>query len=112
MFHFQRSFSCFSIVEFQATMTPFNKKGPGAPTHVLVDMLGHPAVELTQAEDAVGSGARADLATPAAVSGSEDVLVLIVGIVAGIASCVAIFTVVCLLVRRRVRTRRFSATTR
>ena len=43
-------------------MTPFNKKGPGAPTHVLVDMLGHPAVELTQAEDAVqGSGARADL---------------------------------------------------
>jgi hypothetical protein len=58
-------------------MTPFNKKGPGAPTHVLVDMLGHPAVELTQAEDAVGSGARADLATPAAVSGSEDILVLV-----------------------------------
>jgi hypothetical protein len=51
-------------------VAPYNKKGPGAPTHVLVDMLGHPAVELTQAEDAVGSGARADAAAPASIGGS------------------------------------------
>jgi hypothetical protein len=91
-------------------MTPINKKGPGAPTHVLVDMLGHPAVELTQAEDAVGSGARADLAAPAAVSGSEDVLVLVVGILAGCASCAILMSIVCLVARRRTRLRRFSAT--
>ena len=50
-------------------------------------------------------------ATPAAVSGSDDLLVLVVGIISGSVSCVTILTVVCLLVRRRIRTRQFTATT-
>jgi len=91
-------------------MTAINKKGPGAPTHVLVDMLGHPAVELTQAEDAVGSNGRGDLAAPAAVSGSEDVIVLIIGILAGCASCAILLSVVCLFVQRRTRSRSFMTT--
>ena len=50
-------------------------------------------------------------ATPAAVSGSDDLLVLVVGIISGSVSCVTILTVVCLLVRRRIRTRQFTAAT-
>jgi len=75
-------------------------------------MLRHPAVELTQAEDAVGGGARADLASPAAVSGSDDVVVLIVGVIAGSATCVTLLSIVCLVIRRRSRTRRYPSPAR
>lgn len=36
---------------YLATVTPANKKGAGKSTHVIVDTLRHPAVELTQAEE-------------------------------------------------------------
>lgn len=90
-------------------MTPVNKKGPGTPTHVLVDMLGHPAVELTQAEDAVGSNARDDVATRS-TTGSEDVIALIIGICSGFAICICFLSIAC-FIKRRTSQRHFPTTT-
>jgi len=39
---------------YLTAVTPMNKKGVGQTTHVIVDTLRHPAVELTQAEGATG----------------------------------------------------------
>ncbi len=41
---------------YLATVTPLNKKGVGKKTHVIVDTLRHPAVELTQAEEGARGG--------------------------------------------------------
>jgi len=40
---------------YLTAVTPLNKKGAGQTSHVIVDTLQHPAVELTQAEGAKGA---------------------------------------------------------
>ena len=97
-------------MSFQVTLTPINKKGPGVPTHVLVDMLGHPAVELTQAEEAAGSGARADL-NPVAIYGFEDIIVLIIGILAGCAACAILMTIAFLIAKSQTVRRHYTSST-
>ena len=86
----------------QATIAAINKKGPGASTFILVDMLGHPAVELTQAENAITIDA-----APAKVSGFDDIIVLAVGILTGCASCAILLFLVYFILKRRKRSRNF-----
>ena len=86
----------------QATIAAINKKGAGASTFILVDMLGHPAVELTQAENAITIDS-----APAKVSGFDDIIVLAVGILTGCASCAILLFLVYFILKRRKRSRNF-----
>ena len=65
-------------------------------------MLGHPAVELTQAENAITIDA-----APAKVSGFDDIIVLAVGILTGCASCAILLFLVYFILKRRKRSRNF-----
>ena len=94
---------------YLASITPVNKKGVGQTSHVLVDTLSHPAVELTQAEDAASAVDPSD-----AVSGNdnllnfnvdnkEDMVVVVTGIITGGFICVLVLAIASLLIRRYVR---------
>ena len=83
----------------------------GQPTHVLVDTLQHPAVELTQAEGAaVDSSDVSDTSSASSSSSNsldlvndyltDDWMVIITGIIGGCIGCVLLLAIVSLSMRR------------
>ena len=92
------------------------KKGMGQPTHVLVDTLQHPAVELTQAEGAaVDSADVSDTSSASSSSSSsldlvsdyfsDDWMIIITGVVGGCFGCVLLLAIVSLTMRRYYKVR-------
>ena len=88
----------------------------GQPTHVLVDTLQHPAVELTQAEGAaVDSSDVSDTSSASSSSSNsldlvndyltDDWMVIITGIIGGCIGCVLLLAIVSLSMRRCYRGR-------
>ncbi len=82
---------------YMTTVTPINKKGVGESTHVIVDTLRHPAVELTQAEGA-NSGDGSDTVTAGKVEGEENWDIL-TGTLVGTLGCLTILLVASLVMR-------------
>ena len=90
--------------------------GMGQPTHVLVDTLQHPAVELTQAEGAaVDSSDVSDTSSASSSSSNsldlmndyltDDWMVIITGIIGGCIGCVLLLAIVSLSMRRCYKSR-------
>ena len=98
-------------------MTVYNKLifehpiGMGQPTHVLVDTLQHPAVELTQAEGAAVDSSDVSDASSASSSSSnsldlvsdyltDDWMIIITGVIGGCVGCILLLAIVSVTTRR------------
>lgn len=79
---------------YLAAVTPTNKKGVGKPTHVIVDTLNHPAVELTLSE-----GADDGMSAGRGSGGGEDEWAVLTGALVGTLGCVTILVVASLVIR-------------
>lgn len=93
---------------YLTTVMPANKKGVGKSVHVIVDTLRHPAVELTQVEEAHRSQDSDHPESPGDLNvfgHAAEEWAVPAGIVAGGAFCVT-FLVIASLVIRRTRRRR------
>ena len=93
----------------------------GQPTHVLVDTLQHPAVELTQAEGAAVDSADVSDTSSASSSSSnsldlvndyltDDWMVIITGIIGGCIGCVLLLAIASLSMRRCYKSRNTNRT--
>ena len=85
--------------------------GMGQPTHVLVDTLQHPAVELTQAEGAAVDSSDVSDASSASSSSSnsldlvsdyltDDWMIIITGVIGGCVGCILLLAIVSVTTRR------------
>ena len=86
---------------YLTTVTPVNKKGVGKSTHVIVDTLRHPAVELTQAEGAAASDGTDILSSAQEDNGGsgDDDWAVVTGALVGTAGCLAILVVATVVIR-------------
>ena len=93
----------------------------GQPTHVLVDTLQHPAVELTQAEGAaVDSSDVSDTSSASSSSSNsldlvndyltDDWMIIVTGVIGGCVGCVLLLAIVSLTMRRCYKSRNSSQT--
>jgi hypothetical protein len=91
----------------------------GQPTHVLVDTLQHPAVELTQAEGAaVDSSDVSDTSSASSSSSNsldlvneyltDDWMIIVTGVIGGCVGCVLLLAIVSLTMRRCYKSRNSS----
>ena len=83
---------------------PANKKGVGKSVHVIVDTLRHPAVELTQVEEAHRSQDSDHPESPGGDRNSfgdaADEWAVPAGIVAGCSICLTLLVIASLVIRR------------
>ena len=87
-----------SLIEgssYLTSVTPINNKGSGKSTHVIVDTLRHPAVELTQAEGGgVDTGVNGGMVTK-----KDDDWAVLMGTLVGTLGCLTILVVASLVIR-------------
>lgn len=81
---------------YLTTVTPTNKKGVGKPTHVIVETLQHPAVELTLSEGVDDSGV---IKTGREAQTEKDEWAVLTGALVGTLGCVTILVVASLVIR-------------
>lgn len=85
---------------YLTTVLPVNKKGVGKSTHVIVDTLRHPAVELTQVEEAHRQETGSESGNGAADgNGGAGEWAVLAGTVVGSAGCVTVLVVASLVMR-------------
>ena len=91
----------------------------GQPTHVLVDTLQHPAVELTQAEGAaVDSSDVSDTSSASSSSSNsldlvnnyltDDWMIIVTGVIGGCVGCVLLLAIASITMRRCYKSRNSS----
>lgn len=88
---------------YLTTVTPMNKKGVGKSTHVIVDTMRHPAVELTKAEAGTRGGKKGSSGSANGLDGkgskAEDDWAVLMGMLVGGVGGLTVLVVASLVIR-------------